>query len=149
MRDRVLICRIRWGRKTRGQQLRQALGTNLRAIHANEMLDASGARGSGADLRSHVVGLDHDARRVIGKVIVELVHESNVDQRRNGANAPAGKQAEQVIHAVMREDGNAVALALVELLRLSGVPFYRRHVIRESEFNTAIDPTKRNLVWCT
>src|SRR5258708_5428485 len=109
MRDRVLIGWIRWAWKIRGQQFRQALGAKLRAIHAKEMLDASRARGGGADLRSHVVGVDHDARRVIGKVIVELVRESYIDQRRNGTDAPARKQAKHVIHTIMREDGNAIA----------------------------------------
>ncbi len=53
---------------------------------------------------AHVVGVDHDARLVVGEVIVELVGEAHVHQRGDRADAPAGEQAEQIVHAVVGED---------------------------------------------
>ena len=94
----------------------------------------------------HVVGVDHDARLVVGEIVVELVGESHVDQRGDGADPPAGEQAHQIVHAVMGEDRDAVALAHAEMVQRAGEPLHLRRRLGEGQRLVAIDPAERELV---
>ena len=125
MRDRVLVGGIGRRGEAGVEQSGQAFGAGLRAVHADQRPDAGDARGRGSDRRDHVVGVDHDTRLVIGEVVVEFVGEADVDQRRDRADPPAGEQAQQIIHAVMGEDRDAVALAHAEMMQRAGEALHR------------------------
>ena len=95
---------------------------------------------------AHIVRVDDDGRRVIGKIIIELVDKAHIDEGRDRADPPAGKQSERIVHTVVGEDGDAIALADAELVQCAGVAFHRRHSIGKTERHIAIDPAQRDFI---
>ena len=146
MRNRVLVGGIgrRW--QPGGQQCRQALRAQLRAIHADQRPDRTDTRRRPLDRVEHVVGVDDDAGLMVGEVIFEIIGKPHVDQRRDRANAPARKQADQVVHAVVREDRHAIALAHAEMVKRTGEVLHGGNRLRECQARVAIDPAERDLV---
>ena len=70
-------------------------------------------------------GVERFALVVMDKIIVKLIGKAHVDEGRNSAEPPTGKQAEQIVHAIVGEDGDAIALANAELVQGAGVAFHR------------------------
>ena len=52
----------------------------------------------------------------------------------------------QIVHAVVREDRDAVALAHAEMMQRAGEALHRRRRLREGQRLVAIDPAERELV---
>ena len=125
------------------EQSRQTLGAGLRPIHADQRPDRGRPRGSGLHRLDHVVGVDHDGRLVIGEIVVELVGKADVDQRGDGADPPAREQADQIVHAVVGEDRDAVALAHAEMMQRAGEMLHRRDRLGEGQRAVAVDPAER------
>lgn len=123
-----------------------ASSASRRPVHAHEAADAGNRGGRAADLLAQIVGVDHHGRRVIGEVIVQLIGEAHVDERRNRADAPAGEQCHQVVHAVVRHDADAVALAHPQMMQGAGAALHGVHGLREGERDLAVDPAQCNLV---
>ena len=83
---------------------------------------------------------------MVAKVIVELVGEAHVDERRDGADAPAGEQRHQVIEAVVGEDRHAIAFSDTEMVQGAGEFLHLRDGGSESQRAVAVDPAQRDLV---
>jgi hypothetical protein len=95
-----------------------------------------------ADRIEHVVGVDDDARFMIGEVVFKLVGEAHVDQGCNRADPPAGEQAEQIVHAVVGEDGDAITLAHAEMVQRAGIALHRADRLGKCQRLVAIDPAE-------
>jgi hypothetical protein len=144
--NRVFVSRIRRRRELGGQQVRKALGCLLRTIHANDLLYGSALpRRSPHDV-AHIVGIDHQARRMVVEIVFEFVGEPHVHQRRDGADAPARKQTDQIVHAIVREDRDAIASADSQLVQRAGEVLGGLHRLRIGERFVAVHPAKRNFV---
>jgi hypothetical protein len=110
------------------------------------MRDTRHARRGSTNALAHVVRVDHGDRCVVSEVILEFVREAHIDERSDGADAPASKQAKDIIHAVVRKDGDTVTFAHADFVQRARVAFHRDHGVREGEFNIAIDPVKSDLL---
>ena len=89
------------------------------------------------------MGVDHDARGVIGEVIGKLIGETHVDQRGNCADAPARQQTDHVVHTVVGEDRDAVALAYAEMMKRAGEPLHGGDRLRIGQTHVAVNPPER------
>ena len=146
MRDGAFVGRIGRRRQVCRQELGQTLRAALRPVHADEVLDARHARGCSAHRATHIVRVYDDGRRVIGKIIIKLVDKAHIDEGRDRADPPAGKQSERIVHTVVGEDGHAIAFVDAELVQCAGVALHRSNSAGETERDIAIDPAQRDFI---
>ena len=83
------------------------------------------------------------------EVKFELVGETNVDQRRDGADPPAGEQPDEIVDPIMSEDRHSVSAADPEVMKRASEALHRLHGLRVGERDVAVDPAKRRLVGLT
>ena len=115
------------------------------SMQTSDLIPGEWQRGA-ADRIEHVVGVDDDAGLVVGEIVFELVGEAHVDQGGDRADPPAGEQAEQIVHAVVGEDGDAVALAHAEMMQRAGKALHRADRLGEGQRLVAIDPAEGDAV---
>ena len=88
------------------------------------------------------MGVDHDLRLVIGEIIVELVGEFDVDQRRDRPQPPGAQHGQDVIQAVMGEDRDPVALGARRDRAARPPSLHRGNRLGVAQRAVAIDPAE-------
>jgi hypothetical protein len=83
---------------------------------------------------------------MVVEIVFEFVGEPHVHQRRDGANAPTRKQSDQIVHAVVGEDRDAIASADSQLVQRAGEVLGGLHRLRIGERFVAVHPAKCNFV---
>ena len=116
----------------------------LRAIHADELFHRFALARRPPHRVAHIVGVDHQARRMVVEIIFEFVGELHIDQCGDRADTPTGEHPDQVIQPVMRKDGNAIAGAHPQIMQGAGEVRGGLYRLRVSQRLVAIDPAQRH-----
>ncbi len=89
--------------------------------------------------------VDHRSGRVVGKVVVQLLGELHIDHGGNRSNAPRAKHRQQVVHAIVSENGDTLAFADSERGQCAGHSFHAADSLLVCQRDVTVHPMQRQL----